>query len=307
MGTKTDKKKNHDLAARTLVYGAISLVVACLIALAQAPYVRWLFTSAVALIAAVALWEYYQLGKKKGLHPAIQLGVISAILYVFAVFIKMHSSYPQESVGQSFLYHLPEVVLGLAFFACFVFYTFRNLSPILNIANTYLGIVYIAIPLGLIVRIMYFFVFGKQEDLYYRGVWWLVYLILVTKSADMGGYFIGRFFGKHKLAIRLSPNKTYEGAVGGLLSAVLISLIISCLGKTLGAVFIEFTYVQAIWLGAVIGIFGQLGDLAESLLKRDANVKDSNKIPGIGGMLDMVDSLLLSAPVVYIFLRIYYT
>ena len=292
---------------RTLVYGIITFIMALLITLAQAPYVRWIFTGAVATVAAIALWEFYQLSRKKGLHPAIPLGVVSAICYVFAIFFKMYSPYPPQSTLQSFVYHLPDVVLGLAFFACFVFYTFRNLSPILNIANTYLGIVYIAVPLGLIMRITYFFVFGQQEDSYHRGIWWLVYLILVTKSADMGGYFVGRFFGKHKLAKKLSPNKTYEGAIGGLISAIFTSLIISILGKKLGHVFAELSYTQAVWLGAVVGIFGQLGDLAESLLKRDANVKDSNKIPGIGGMLDMIDSLLLSSPVVYIFLRIHYS
>lgn len=307
MGIGKEQKKNQDLPVRTLVYGIITLIVGLLIILAQAPYIRWIFTGAVATIAAIALWEFYQLGKKKGLHPAIQLGVISAILYVFAVFFKMHSSYPPETNVQSFFYHLPEIVLGLSFFACFVFYTFRNLSPILNIANTYLGIVYIAVPLGLVVRIMYFFVFGKREDSHYNGIWWLVYLILVTKSADMGGYFIGRLFGKHKLAKKLSPNKTYEGAIGGLISAILTSLLICFLGKHFGNVFLEFSYWQAVWLGTMVGVFGQLGDLAESLLKRDANVKDSNTIPGIGGMLDMVDSLLLSAPVVYMFLRINYT
>lgn len=301
-----NQKKNHDLLMRTLMYGMITCILALLILLAQAPYIRWIFTGAVAAIASIALWEFYQLGKKKGLHPATQLGVVSAICYVFAIFVKMHAHFTPHTTLQSSLYHLPEIILGLAFFGCFVFYTFRNLSPILNIANTYLGIVYIAVPLGLMVSIMYFFI-QQRADTRYRGIWWLTYLILVTKSADMGGYFIGRFMGKHKLAKRLSPNKTYEGAIGGLISAILISLLICFLGKKLGHVFVSFSYIQAAWLGAVIGIFGQLGDLAESLLKRDANVKDSNTIPGIGGMLDMIDSLLLSAPVVYIFLKIHYS
>ncbi|HEY4832651.1 MAG TPA: phosphatidate cytidylyltransferase, partial [Waddliaceae bacterium] len=74
-----------------------------------------------------------------------------------------------------------------------------------------------------------------------------------------------------------------------------------------GHIFEAFSYLQALWLGVVVGALGQIGDLAESLLKRDANVKDSNSIPGVGGMLDMIDSLLFTAPVVYIFLRIAYT
>lgn len=301
-------KKTADLAWRVIVYSGISSVLAFLIYFAQKGSIfPWIFTSVVALIAAIALWEYYQLGKKKGLDPAVRLGMISAICYVFAVFLKTTSGYPPTSIFQSFIYHLPEVILGLAFFACFIHYTFQNISPLLNIPITYLGIVYIGVPMGLLVRITYFFLFGLQIDLYSKGIWWLVYLILVTKSADMGGYFVGRFFGRHKLAAKVSPNKTYEGAIGGLISSIVVSIVIYLLGEKYGQAFANVTIWQVMGLGFLVGIFGQLGDLAESLLKRDAGVKDSNKIPGIGGMLDMIDSLLLTAPVVYLFLRIYYT
>lgn len=301
-------KKTADLAWRVILYGGISFVLAFLVYFAQkGPIFSWIFISAVALIAAVALWEYYQFGRKKGLDPAVRLGVISAVCYVYAVFLKTSSVYPPPAGWQSFVYHLPEVILGLAFFACFVHYTFQNISPLLNIPITYLGIVYIAVPMGLIVRITYFFFFGSGVDLNSSGTWWLVYLILVTKSADMGGYFFGRFLGKHKLAEKVSPNKTYEGAIGGLVSSIVVSLLIFWLGKKYGQAFAILTVGQMMGLGLLIGIFGQLGDLAESLLKRDAGVKDSNKIPGIGGMLDTIDSLLLTAPVVYLFLRIYYT
>jgi len=304
MKPKQKRKKSSDLAMRTLMYSVITIALILLIGLALHPLFRWVFTLTVSVISATALWEYYQLVKKKELHPAVSLGVTSAVLYVVAVFFKMQGPYPHFN---SFIHHLPEVVMGLAFFACFVFYTFRAHSPILNISTTFLGIVYIGVPLGLVVRIMYFFTFAGQTDVHYEGIWWIGYLILVTKSADMGGYFVGRFFGRKKLAHRLSPNKTYEGAIGGLISAICVSLLITWIGKSFGSVFVQFTYIQATWLGALVGVLGQIGDLAESLLKRDACVKDSNQIPGIGGMLDMVDSLLLTAPVVYIFLRILYT
>ncbi len=303
MSTKRTRKAS-DLAQRTLINGLSACLIALFIFIAEFSALRWIFTAAVAAIAATAIWEYNQLLKKKELTPATALSMVAAILYVFAIFVKTQGPYPFLN---SLWPHIPEVVLGLAFFACFAYFTFIGKSPLLNISSTFFGIVYIGIPLGLFVRVMYFFTFGGMEDLHFQGSWWIIYMIAATKSADVGGYFIGSYFGKRKLAHKLSPNKTLEGALGGLFASTLMSLFICFLGKEVGEVFQEFTYIQSIWLGALMGILGQIGDLAESLLKRDARVKDSNSIPGVGGILDMVDSLLFTAPVVYIFLRILYT
>lgn len=294
-------KKPTDLLLRTLINGLSTVLIAIFIFLGASPPLRWVFTAFVALVTAVALWEYYQLVKKKTLNPAVWLGLIAGVLYVFAVFFKTQGPH---LIWEPVWYNAPVIILALTFFACFLFYAWLGKAPIENIATTFLGIVYIAIPLGLFVRIMYFFTFEGASDPLYRGSYWIIYLLVVTKSADMGGYFFGHFFGKRKLAFKLSPNKTFEGALGGLIVAVLLSLLLCFLGKKIGDVFQEFSYLESIWLGAIIGILGQIGDLAESLLKRDANVKDSNSIPGVGGILDMTDSLLFTSPVVYIFLRI---
>lgn len=208
---------------------------------------------------------------------------------------------------ESLWQRIPEIVLALAFFSCFVYYAYKDSSSLLNISTTFLGVVYIAIPFGLVIRTVYFFSYNGMEDLHFQGSWWILYLLAVTKSADMGGYFVGRFFGKRKLAMHLSPNKTLEGALGGLVGSVLVSLLICYLGKRFGHVFQDFTYVGSIWFGLIIGFFGQIGDLAESMLKRDADVKDSNGLPGVGGVLDMADSILFTAPIVYLFLRVMYT
>lgn len=286
---KVPPKKAKDLAARSLINGLGAASVAVLIFLGAYSALKWLFTAAVAGIASVALWEYNQLLKKKGLNPAYALSIVSGILYIFAVFLKT----------QGYFSHLPEIILGLAFLGCFAHFTFLAKSPLLNISSTFFGIVYIGVPLGLFIWVMYFFISG--------GSWWIIYLIATTKSADVGGYFIGSYFGKRKLAHRLSPNKTLEGALGGLLGSLLMSLFICYLAKKIGHTFESFSYLQALFLGIAIGFMGQIGDLAESLLKRDAGVKDSNTIPGVGGILDMIDSLLFTAPVLYIFLRIVYT
>ena len=298
------EKKHSDLAHRTLINGLSAIVIAFFIIIGEYGPFRWLFTGAVAAIAATALWEYYQLVKKKALSPAFSIGLVAVILYVFAVFFKTQGPH---SFLPSLWQNGPEIILGLTFFACFVYFAINGRSPITNISTSFLGIVYIGVPLALILRVIYFFVFDGKTDPHFEGSWWLLYLIIVTKSADMGGYFVGGSFGRRKLAFKLSPNKTFEGAIGGLAVAIGVSVLLAFLGPFVGHVFLNFTYIQAIILGAIVGIFGQLGDLAESLLKRDAGIKDSNALPGVGGVLDMVDSLLFTSPVVYIFLRIHYT
>ncbi len=290
-----------DLGVRTLINGSSAILIALFIFLAHYPTLRWFFAAAVASVGAIANWEYDQLLAKKGLSPAISISLFAVILYLFSVFFNvLGSSFYFTSVWR----YVPEMVLGLAFLACFIFYAVIEKPPIINIATTFLGILYISYPLGLFITIMYFFAGGADPHL--EGSWWIVYLLAATKSADIGGYFIGSYLGKKKLALKLSPNKTLEGALGGLLASILASIILCFLGRTYGNVFNHFSYVQALWLGLIIGILGQIGDLAESFLKRDAGVKDSNTIPGVGGILDMIDSLLFTTPVVYLFLRMVY-
>jgi phosphatidate cytidylyltransferase len=139
------------------------------------------------------------------------------------------------------------------------------------------------------------------------GRWWLVYLLVVTKITDIGAYFIGRLWGKRRLAPVLSPKKTIEGAFGGFICAILGSLAMVYIGQEFAGKSFPLHPSDALWLGIVIGIFGQIGDLAESLLKRDAAAKDSNTLPGLGGILDMLDSLIFTAPIVYFYLRWYST
>jgi len=298
------QKKPRDLGQRTLINTLSTVLVALCILIAEYPPLHWIFAGAVAGFAALALWEYYQLLRHKGLFPAVHLGIVLTILYIFAVFYKTQAPHV---LWDSLWQRMPDIILGISFFACFAYYAIVDRPAITHIATTFLGIVYIAIPCGLIVREMYFFTYGGASDPYLQGTWWVIYLIAVTKSADMGGYFIGSFLGRVKLATRISPNKTLEGALGGLVASIGVSLLICYLGRNFGHVFVGVSYHLALWFGVMVGILGQLGDLAESLLKRDAHVKDSNVIPGVGGVLDMVDSLLFTTPVMYIFLRVLYT
>lgn len=132
----------------------------------------------------------------------------------------------------------------------------------------------------------------------YHGVVPLLMLVTTAKGADIGAYTLGRIAGRHKLWPRLSPNKTLEGAAGGLGMAVVAALAVAAIGRRLGHPSLDWP--AAIGFGLVVGVFAQLGDLMESMIKRDCEQKDaSDTLPGFGGVLDVIDSLLFAGPVSY--------
>lgn len=149
------------------------------------------------------------------------------------------------------------------------------------------GILYIGWLLGLLVAL-------RLE----AGRGWVYLALLATFGSDTAAYFIGRALGRHKLAPRISPGKTWEGAVGGLLGAVIVSLLFTLHTP----VQLAIGYWEAALLGLLISIFGQVGDLAESMLKRSGGIKESGSLlPGHGGMLDRLDSVLFAGAAVYAF------
>ncbi|MGB2808200.1 MAG: phosphatidate cytidylyltransferase [Sedimentisphaerales bacterium] len=155
---------------------------------------------------------------------------------------------------------------------------------IANCGASYFSIIY----LGLLCA----FVVGIRIDF---GLWGLLMFIIVVKSADIGAYAIGVLFGKHKFSPNISPGKTWEGMGGAVTAAVIVSFL-----------FGAGCDIMAWWPAVIFGIFiaftGQVGDLVESMMKRDAETKDSsNKVPGFGGILDIIDSPLFAAPFAYLF------
>jgi len=281
-----------DLSKRTLLTIGTLVVVICLIVFAANPFVSVLLVAGVAAMAVVGVWEYGQLCQMKGLKPAIYLMGIVAACEVVAFFVAHKWTESQE---------LPIFVFAVGVGLFFLNRFRRSEEALVNVAVEFFGVVYVAVPLSYMLAILYPIAPSTVED----GRWWIVYLILVTKVTDIGAYFIGRIWGKRRLAPVLSPKKTVEGAVGGLVCTIGLSLGMVYLGRSFAGDSFPLAFVDALWLGVLIGVFGQLGDLAESLLKRDAMVKDSNKIPGLGGVLDMLDSLIFTAPIVYFYLRGY--
>lgn len=264
-------------------------VISCLIAFAYHPLGCLILVLAVALLAATGVWEYAQLALAKNTYPERLLMIIIASLEICAFYTFL--IYPQWST-------LALVVMVISFFSVFLFHFRNSKNALLDIAVEFFGICYLVVPLNFMLAILY-------QDLGSRdGRWWIFYLIAATKVTDMGGYLFGKILGRHSLAPHLSPSKTIEGSIGGFCFAIGLSVLFSLFASKIND---HFTLSQAVCLGIMIGAVSQVGDLAESILKRDASVKDSNIIPGLGGILDMLDSLLFTAPIVYFFIKYAYS
>ncbi|MBS0651875.1 MAG: phosphatidate cytidylyltransferase [Verrucomicrobia bacterium] len=283
-------KRMADLNRRLIVSSVVGIAVAALIAFSSNSAVSLVLMLVVAALAGIGVWEYAQLALEKEIKPRARLMVIFAAMEVAAFYASLvFVDFPQ----------LPVLVLACAAIVFFIVHFNQTSNALANIAVQFFGVCYVAVPLSLLLGVLYPF---PHHGATQEGKWWLAYLIVVTKITDVGAYFVGRLWGAHKLAPSLSPKKTMEGAIAGLICAVLMSIGMHFLGVNFSGGTFHLTLTESVWLGILIGIFGQVGDLAESLLKRDAVVKDSHTLPGLGGILAMVDSLLLTTPIVYFFL-----
>lgn len=237
------------------------------------------FTVFFSLIGIGALYEFYGIVKSNENKPNVILGMLSAV--VLATLVVLHC------VGI-----IPFKFVWL-FIPCFVLIFIVSLYqksklPFNDIAYTILGIIYACIPFLFFVALG--FIKGNFNPYIPLG------FLIILWANDTGAYLSGRSFGKHKLFERISPNKTWEGFVGGVLFAMLIAL-------NLEQYFGSLQKWEWVTMAAIIGVFGTLGDLVESMLKRSLGVKDSgNILPGHGGLLDRFDGLLIAAPLVFLFL-----
>ncbi len=245
------------------------------------------------LIATIALWEFYDMLEKGGQRCSRAWGLTGGILLSAGIWWFSVQRHEHANVFEVLL--LVSLVLGL-----FIRQLTDKHNPagIQTIANTLLGVLYIPWLFGFIPKIKFLYG-GPIEPVF------VFYLVVVTKFCDIGAYGTGRLFGRHKMIPRISPNKTWEGFIGGLVIALIASITafkyLQPRVEPLG-----FHYTDAIILGVLLGLMGVVGDLAESLLKRETNVKDSGGVlPGIGGALDLIDSLLFTAPVLYAYLILF--
>jgi len=234
----------------------------------------------------IGLLSFYELaGMARNKHSYVNLTF--GLLIIFLIIINEY----RQFIEIKLLILLSVVVLLLL-------ELFRNKeSAISNLGTTLLGIFYIGFFSAVLVDLREFY--NDSVFTYNQGGYLIIAILISIWVCDSAAYFLGTALGKHKLMPRISPNKSWEGAIAGFIFSVLTMIA----AKGLFLEFLEWR--DTIAIGIIVGIIGQCGDLIESMIKRDSRVKDSSSIiPGHGGILDRFDSLLLTAPAVYLYLKL---
>lgn len=233
-----------------------------------------LFFILIEIIACFGVLEFYNLLEKRGYKTLKLEGIIAAFLYI--LFLYLESRWALRIF-------LPLLVLSIL-----IYELIKKEHSIIEIALTFLGFFYIPFLLGYLLLIRNL---RLGEQLTY-------FILIITWISDTSAFLVGKYLGKHKLAPSISPNKTIEGAIAAIVSSTITSMIF-------GYLYYE-RYILPLVLGITLGVMGQLGDLVESMLKREIGTKDSSSLlPGHGGILDRFDSLLFIAPTTYYMLYIF--
>jgi len=279
----------------------------------------------VTIISSLSLYEYYKLSEKKGVKPIIWIGILFNILLQFSFLYERVKYLILNYLANYgiFPYYPTQFVILLGLIALFVFLViilelFRNNgSPLLNISTTIFGFFYISLFLGMLIatRELFewenfnsFFLTHSFKELLKTGNnvyeinskdWGGLFIFSTFVTiwiCDSAAYFVGKGFGKRKLFERVSPNKTWEGALAGFIFSIISMFLL----KIFVITFLPLWH--SIIIGIIIGVFGQIGDLCQSLIKRDAGVKDSSSIiPGHGGVFDRFDSIIFISPLLYLY------
>lgn len=256
----------------------------------------YVFLLVMVLLAAFGLAEFYGLAAKRGLVCFKGWGILGGVLLMVGTFMNLTrligTSGSPARVNDFETSFVILFVLGLCLCQ---FFSRANKTGMVAIAMTLFGLMYVSWLLNFIQKINFFFFPGTA------GRYYLLFFVVITKFSDSGAYAVGSLIGRHKLCPRISPGKTWEGFAGAIAVSTLASLL---LAHFLGQKMPGMNWFHATILGIILSIGAVVGDLIESLFKREAGAKDSGKFfPGIGGMLDLLDSLLFNAPLMYLYLR----
>ena len=266
-----------NLITRTITGGIFVILVVGSILLNH-----YLFSIVFFVFTILGVAEFYTIVGKEQFKPQRNVGIIiSAIVYIFAAYISICNH------TISLLFFLIPLL-----FIPFIIELFRNKPfPIANLSATLLGIIYVAIPLSLLNFIPNL---SFETGVYNKGI--LLGLFILIWTNDTFAYLVGVKFGKNRLFERISPKKSWEGSIGGLVFSMIAAYFLSVFYK-------ELSCLEWIGMAIIIVVFGTLGDLTESMFKRSLNIKDSgNILPGHGGILDRLDALFFSVPFVFFYL-----
>lgn len=252
------------------------------------------FLLIMALLTWAGLVEFYGIVRRLGLSCYSKWGIFAGLLMICATFLFFTQRLGKDAtpgrVNDFETSLLIFFVLGLCIRQ---FVSKQTTAGVVAISTTLFGLMYVAWLLNFIQKINFF----PGVD----GHYYVLYFILVTKFSDCGAYLVGSLIGKHKMIPRISPGKTWEGFGGAIVVSTIASVVFL---KLAGAHLYGMTRQHAIILGVILSSAAVVGDLIESLFKREAGLKDSGQLfPGIGGILDLLDSLLFNAPLMYLYLR----
>lgn len=243
----------------------------------------WFFLMVVVALIGRGLYEFFNMVAKKGILVYRYFGIIIGCLIPVTVYLQIKSTAEVEFL----------LITAVCLAVFLLQFTRRKTEQaVVGIATTIFGIFYISWFFSFMIKIR-FMLPGSLD-----GRLLVLYLLFVTKSGDIGAYFLGKTFGKHQLIPRISPSKSIEGTIGGFI----VSFTMAILFKDFLS---SVNIVHIFGLGLLLGVLSQIGDLSESLIKRDCQVKDSGTLfPGLGGTLDLIDSLLFTTPIFYFYLRL---
>ena len=252
----------------------------------ESPY----FFVALTLVAVMlALGEFYGLASKVDCKPQTIAGYAAAF-GVIATFVFEGPAWIAAVM----------IALSMTLLSVSVLHPSEIKQSLLSVSATMFGVIYVALLAGCLVGVRMISDVASRSAVPHLASKLLTMFFAFVMMTDTGAYYVGRAIGRHKLAPSVSPGKTIEGAIGGFAMAIVTGYLCKVI------FFQEIPISHALILGAAIGVIGQIGDLAESLLKRSAGVKDSgNVLPGHGGVLDRIDSILFCAPLLYYYSRLF--
>jgi phosphatidate cytidylyltransferase len=282
----------------TFIWRFLSTIVLWTLALAIAfSGYEVLYFVLISVFGLCALWEFYRMLDHRGLPNFKVTGLICGAVMLAGSFYYFSHMGPARSYDF-------EVAVMLFFlltmFARQMFARLREDEPLQSMSYTLFGLLYVIWLFNFMTKIVY--VFPRSESGAVTGQFYCLFLIAVTKFSDMGAYLTGMAIGRHPLIPHISPKKTWEGLFGALAFSLLASL---GLYKLMPGHLAALSWTHAVVLGLLLGAAAVIGDLAESIVKRSAGVKDSGGLlPGIGGALDLIDSLLFTGPLLFFYLRL---